>query len=113
MLFPNNNTALCQAKELCWPQGQGPPLSPAGRARELHADAKLLAWEGAEEVFGCQGAGGGSGGAQTEQAPSSPQPQGAIVREHGQRQGQRANVVATRAPSLEFISRAAVHGCPV
>lgn len=51
MLFPNNNTSLCQAKELCWPQGQGPPLSLAGRAGELHADMKLLASEGAEKVW--------------------------------------------------------------
>lgn len=49
MLFHNNNTSLCQAKELCWPQGQEPPLSLAGRAQELHADVKLLALEGAEE----------------------------------------------------------------
>lgn len=51
MLFPKNNTSVCQAKELCWPQGQGPPLSLAGRAWELHADVKLLASEGAEKVW--------------------------------------------------------------
>jgi len=51
MLFPNSNTLLCQAKELCWPRGQGPPLSLAGRARELRADMKLLASEGGEKVW--------------------------------------------------------------
>lgn len=51
MLFPNSNTSLCQAKELCWPSGQGPPLSLAGRARELRADVKLLASEGGEKVW--------------------------------------------------------------
>lgn len=51
MLFPNSNTSLCQAKELCWPRGQGPPLSLAGRARELRADAKLLASEGGKKVW--------------------------------------------------------------
>lgn len=51
MLFPNSNTLLCQAKELCWPPGQGPPLSLAGRARELRADMKLLASEGGEKVW--------------------------------------------------------------
>lgn len=51
MLFPNSNTLLCQAKELCWPRGQGPPLSLAGRAQELRADMKLLASEGGEKVW--------------------------------------------------------------
>lgn len=51
MLFPNSNTLLCQAKELCWPRGQGPPLSLAGRARELRADTKLLASEGGKKVW--------------------------------------------------------------
>lgn len=51
MLFPNSNTLLCQAKELCWPRGQGPPLSLAGRVRELRADVKLLASEGGKKVW--------------------------------------------------------------
>lgn len=75
MLFPNSNTLLCQAKELCWPRGQGPPLSLAGRAQELRADMKLLASEGGKKVWVVTSAkqqGAEKGGAQTVQLSCPP-----------------------------------------
>lgn len=90
MLFPNSNTLLCQAKELCWPRGQGPPLSLAGRARELRADVKLLASEGGEKVWVATSAkerGEETVGPRQCRLRAVLQLQGAIVKEALPRQG--------------------------
>lgn len=90
MLFPNSNTLLCQAKELCWPRGQGPPLSWAGRARELRADAKLLASEGGKKVWVATSAkerGEETVGPRQCRLRAVLQLQGAIVKEALLRQG--------------------------
>lgn len=131
MLFPNSNTSLCQAKELCWPRGQGPPLSLAGRARELRADAKLLASEGGKKVWVATSAkerGEEMVGPRQCRLRAVLQLQGAIVKEalprrggeDGERgimddggwQGEDGNMVAARAPSLDLISPATIHVCP-
>lgn len=130
MLFPNSNTSLCQAKELCWPRGQGPPLSLAGRARELRADAKLLASEGGKKVWVATSAkrrGEETVGPRQCRLRAGLQLQGAIVREasawwgeDGERgsvqdgggQGEDGNAVTATAPSLEVISLIATHVWP-
>lgn len=130
MLFPNSNTSLCQAKELCWPRGQGPPLSLAGRARELRADAKLLASEGGKKVWVVTSAkqrGEETVGPRQCRLRAVLQLQGAIVREASPRwggdgergtvqdggwQGEDGNMVTATAPSLEAISLTATHVRP-
>lgn len=132
MLFPNSITSLCQAKELCWPRGQGPPLSLAGRAQELRADMKLLASEGGEKVWVVTSAkeqGEEMVGPRQRRHRAVLQLQSAIVKEalpswrgeDGERgtvedggwQGEDGNMVAAKCPSPKLISPAITCMCPL